>query len=158
MRRSRSPTRHHDASRSPVDRRPRDMDNQYLSDQEGYVFHICFHIFLLKVPVQLWKHQPSKIDEKSSHIYNNNINNQVCIQILRQHRAIGLPSSLWTVSSLLNLRSLFFLSISQTFFMLSFATCGIATAKSGVTYSLKLLRVGQEATGGNSLMRDPIWN
>ncbi|XP_060545163.1 regulating synaptic membrane exocytosis protein 1 isoform X19 [Pantherophis guttatus] len=35
MRRSRSPTRHHDASRSPVDRRPRDMDNQYLSDQEG---------------------------------------------------------------------------------------------------------------------------
>uniref|UniRef100_A0A8C5SYL1 Regulating synaptic membrane exocytosis 1 n=1 Tax=Laticauda laticaudata TaxID=8630 RepID=A0A8C5SYL1_LATLA len=37
MRRSRSPTRHHDASRSPVDRRPRDMDNQYLSDQEGYL-------------------------------------------------------------------------------------------------------------------------
>ncbi|XP_060545174.1 regulating synaptic membrane exocytosis protein 1 isoform X31 [Pantherophis guttatus] len=36
MRRSRSPTRHHDASRSPVDRRPRDMDNQYLSDQEGH--------------------------------------------------------------------------------------------------------------------------
>ncbi|XP_039202609.1 regulating synaptic membrane exocytosis protein 1 isoform X29 [Crotalus tigris] len=35
MRRSRSPTRHHDASRSPVDRRPRDRDNQYLSDQEG---------------------------------------------------------------------------------------------------------------------------
>nr|XP_020641509.1 regulating synaptic membrane exocytosis protein 1 isoform X7 [Pogona vitticeps] len=34
MRRSRSPTRHHDASRSPVDRRSRDMDNQYLSDQE----------------------------------------------------------------------------------------------------------------------------
>ncbi|KAM6460008.1 regulating synaptic membrane exocytosis protein 1 isoform 41-T42 [Liasis olivaceus] len=36
MRRSRSPTRHHDASRSPIDRRPRDMDNQYLSDQEGH--------------------------------------------------------------------------------------------------------------------------
>uniref|UniRef100_A0ABM5GEG0 Regulating synaptic membrane exocytosis protein 1 isoform X42 n=1 Tax=Pogona vitticeps TaxID=103695 RepID=A0ABM5GEG0_9SAUR len=35
MRRSRSPTRHHDASRSPVDRRSRDMDNQYLSDQES---------------------------------------------------------------------------------------------------------------------------
>ncbi|XP_007429413.1 regulating synaptic membrane exocytosis protein 1 isoform X2 [Python bivittatus] len=35
MRKSRSPTRHHDASRSPIDRRPRDMDNQYLSDQEG---------------------------------------------------------------------------------------------------------------------------
>ncbi|XP_063169168.1 regulating synaptic membrane exocytosis protein 1 isoform X1 [Candoia aspera] len=35
MRRSRSPTRHHNASRSPIDRRPRDMDNQYLSDQEG---------------------------------------------------------------------------------------------------------------------------
>ncbi|XP_019376023.1 PREDICTED: regulating synaptic membrane exocytosis protein 1 isoform X4 [Gavialis gangeticus] len=34
MRRSRSPTRHHDASRSPVDRRSRDMDRQYLSDQE----------------------------------------------------------------------------------------------------------------------------
>ncbi|XP_075779871.1 regulating synaptic membrane exocytosis protein 1 isoform X36 [Pelodiscus sinensis] len=34
MRRSRSPTRHHDASRSPVDRRSRDMDNQYLSDHE----------------------------------------------------------------------------------------------------------------------------
>ncbi|XP_074919866.1 regulating synaptic membrane exocytosis protein 1 isoform X13 [Chelonoidis abingdonii] len=34
MRRSRSPTRHHDASRSPVDRRSRDMDSQYLSDHE----------------------------------------------------------------------------------------------------------------------------
>ncbi|XP_044277602.1 regulating synaptic membrane exocytosis protein 1 isoform X15 [Varanus komodoensis] len=36
MRRSRSPTRHHDASRSPIDRRSRDMDNQYLSDQERH--------------------------------------------------------------------------------------------------------------------------
>ncbi|XP_062837852.1 regulating synaptic membrane exocytosis protein 1 isoform X16 [Anolis carolinensis] len=35
MRRSRSPTRHHDASRSPIDRRSRDMDSQYLSDQES---------------------------------------------------------------------------------------------------------------------------
>uniref|UniRef100_A0A6I8N8G6 Regulating synaptic membrane exocytosis 1 n=1 Tax=Ornithorhynchus anatinus TaxID=9258 RepID=A0A6I8N8G6_ORNAN len=34
MRRSRSPTRHHDASRSPVDDRSRDMDDQYLSEQE----------------------------------------------------------------------------------------------------------------------------
>uniref|UniRef100_A0A8C8VJ06 Regulating synaptic membrane exocytosis 1 n=1 Tax=Pelusios castaneus TaxID=367368 RepID=A0A8C8VJ06_9SAUR len=35
MRRSRSPTRHHDASRSPVDRRSRDMDSQFLSDHES---------------------------------------------------------------------------------------------------------------------------
>ncbi|XP_041420618.1 regulating synaptic membrane exocytosis protein 1 isoform X6 [Xenopus laevis] len=35
MRRSRSPTRHHDASRSPVDRRSRDSDSQYLSEQES---------------------------------------------------------------------------------------------------------------------------
>uniref|UniRef100_A0A8B9SE95 Regulating synaptic membrane exocytosis 1 n=1 Tax=Apteryx owenii TaxID=8824 RepID=A0A8B9SE95_APTOW len=35
MRRSRSPARHHDASRSPVDYRSRDMDSQYLSDQES---------------------------------------------------------------------------------------------------------------------------
>ncbi|XP_074751978.1 regulating synaptic membrane exocytosis protein 1 isoform X12 [Athene noctua] len=35
MRRSRSPTRHHDASRTPVDYRSRDMDSQYLSDQES---------------------------------------------------------------------------------------------------------------------------
>ncbi|XP_053142835.1 regulating synaptic membrane exocytosis protein 1 isoform X46 [Hemicordylus capensis] len=35
MRRSRSPTRHHDASRSPIDRRSRDMDSQDLSDQES---------------------------------------------------------------------------------------------------------------------------
>nr|XP_009508695.1 PREDICTED: regulating synaptic membrane exocytosis protein 1-like isoform X1 [Phalacrocorax carbo] len=37
MRRSRSPTRHHDASRTPVDyrSRDRDMDSQYLSDQES---------------------------------------------------------------------------------------------------------------------------
>ncbi|XP_075270651.1 regulating synaptic membrane exocytosis protein 1 isoform X21 [Opisthocomus hoazin] len=34
MRRSRSPTRHHDASRTPVDYRSRDMDSQYSSDQE----------------------------------------------------------------------------------------------------------------------------
>ncbi|KAM6081615.1 regulating synaptic membrane exocytosis protein 1 isoform 13-T13 [Chlamydotis macqueenii] len=35
MRRSRSPTRHHDASRTPADYRSRDMDSQYLSDQES---------------------------------------------------------------------------------------------------------------------------
>ncbi|XP_056421832.1 regulating synaptic membrane exocytosis protein 1 isoform X15 [Hyla sarda] len=35
MRRSRSPTRHHDASRSPVIHRSRDSDSQYLSDQEN---------------------------------------------------------------------------------------------------------------------------
>ncbi|XP_060091655.1 regulating synaptic membrane exocytosis protein 1 isoform X3 [Heteronotia binoei] len=35
MRRSRSPTRHHDASRSPIDRRSRDVDSLYLSDQES---------------------------------------------------------------------------------------------------------------------------
>uniref|UniRef100_A0A8C3BVC2 Regulating synaptic membrane exocytosis 1 n=1 Tax=Cairina moschata TaxID=8855 RepID=A0A8C3BVC2_CAIMO len=35
MRRSRSPTRHHDASRSSADYRSRDMDSQYLSDQES---------------------------------------------------------------------------------------------------------------------------
>ncbi|XP_018885392.2 regulating synaptic membrane exocytosis protein 1 isoform X20 [Gorilla gorilla gorilla] len=33
-RRSRSPTRHHDASRSPVDHRTRDVDSQYLSEQD----------------------------------------------------------------------------------------------------------------------------
>uniref|UniRef100_A0A8C3W3X6 Regulating synaptic membrane exocytosis 1 n=1 Tax=Catagonus wagneri TaxID=51154 RepID=A0A8C3W3X6_9CETA len=33
-RRSRSPTRHHDASRSPVDHRSRDADSQYLSEQD----------------------------------------------------------------------------------------------------------------------------
>ncbi|XP_008566738.1 PREDICTED: regulating synaptic membrane exocytosis protein 1 isoform X5 [Galeopterus variegatus] len=33
-RRSRSPTRHHDASRSPVDRRSRDVDSQYLLEQD----------------------------------------------------------------------------------------------------------------------------
>ncbi|XP_031960657.1 regulating synaptic membrane exocytosis protein 1 isoform X4 [Corvus moneduloides] len=35
MRRSRSPTRHHDASRTPIDYRSREMDSQYLSDQES---------------------------------------------------------------------------------------------------------------------------
>ncbi|KAM8777826.1 regulating synaptic membrane exocytosis protein 1 isoform 36-T36 [Rhynchonycteris naso] len=35
-RRSRSPTRHHDASRSPVDHRSRDMDSQYLSEQDRH--------------------------------------------------------------------------------------------------------------------------
>ncbi|XP_017681742.1 PREDICTED: regulating synaptic membrane exocytosis protein 1 isoform X20 [Lepidothrix coronata] len=35
MRRSRSPTRHHDASRTPVDYRSRELDSQYLSDQES---------------------------------------------------------------------------------------------------------------------------
>uniref|UniRef100_A0A8C9Q672 Regulating synaptic membrane exocytosis 1 n=1 Tax=Spermophilus dauricus TaxID=99837 RepID=A0A8C9Q672_SPEDA len=34
-RRSRSPTRHHDASRSPADHRSRDMDSQYLSEQDS---------------------------------------------------------------------------------------------------------------------------
>ncbi|KAM5284428.1 regulating synaptic membrane exocytosis protein 1 isoform 15-T15 [Hipposideros larvatus] len=34
-RRSRSPTRHHDASRSPVDHRSREMDSQYLSEQDS---------------------------------------------------------------------------------------------------------------------------
>ncbi|XP_050642399.1 regulating synaptic membrane exocytosis protein 1 isoform X22 [Macaca thibetana thibetana] len=35
-RRSRSPTRHHDASRSPVDHRARDVDSQYLSEQDRH--------------------------------------------------------------------------------------------------------------------------
>ncbi|XP_062952332.1 regulating synaptic membrane exocytosis protein 1 isoform X30 [Cynocephalus volans] len=35
-RRSRSPTRHHDASRSPVDRRSRDVDSQYLLEQDRH--------------------------------------------------------------------------------------------------------------------------
>ncbi|XP_060045951.1 regulating synaptic membrane exocytosis protein 1 isoform X41 [Erinaceus europaeus] len=34
-RRSRSPTRHHDASRSPSDYRSRDVDSQYLSEQDS---------------------------------------------------------------------------------------------------------------------------
>ncbi|XP_074189278.1 regulating synaptic membrane exocytosis protein 1 isoform X18 [Rhinolophus sinicus] len=34
-RRSRSPTRHHDASRIPVDHRSRDVDSQYLSEQDS---------------------------------------------------------------------------------------------------------------------------
>ncbi|KAM4865955.1 regulating synaptic membrane exocytosis protein 1 isoform 21-T21 [Thomomys bottae] len=33
-RRSRSPTRHHDASRSPIDHRARDVESQYLSEQD----------------------------------------------------------------------------------------------------------------------------
>ncbi|XP_069868223.1 regulating synaptic membrane exocytosis protein 1 isoform X16 [Dipodomys merriami] len=35
-RRSRSPTRHHDASRSPIDHRARDVDSQYLSEQDRH--------------------------------------------------------------------------------------------------------------------------
>ncbi|KAL2792102.1 regulating synaptic membrane exocytosis protein 1 isoform 54 [Daubentonia madagascariensis] len=35
-RRSRSPTRHHDASRSPVDHRSRDVDSHYLSEQDRH--------------------------------------------------------------------------------------------------------------------------
>ncbi|KAK7825716.1 hypothetical protein U0070_012961, partial [Myodes glareolus] len=35
-RRSRSPTRHHDASRSPVDHRSRHMESQYSSEQDRY--------------------------------------------------------------------------------------------------------------------------
>ncbi|XP_074189292.1 regulating synaptic membrane exocytosis protein 1 isoform X39 [Rhinolophus sinicus] len=35
-RRSRSPTRHHDASRIPVDHRSRDVDSQYLSEQDRH--------------------------------------------------------------------------------------------------------------------------
>ncbi|XP_060045941.1 regulating synaptic membrane exocytosis protein 1 isoform X30 [Erinaceus europaeus] len=35
-RRSRSPTRHHDASRSPSDYRSRDVDSQYLSEQDRH--------------------------------------------------------------------------------------------------------------------------
>nr|KAF6507654.1 regulating synaptic membrane exocytosis 1 [Rousettus aegyptiacus] len=34
-RRSRSPTRHHDASRSPADHRSREVDSQYLSEQDS---------------------------------------------------------------------------------------------------------------------------
>ncbi|XP_021099360.1 regulating synaptic membrane exocytosis protein 1 isoform X27 [Heterocephalus glaber] len=35
-RRSRSPTRHHDASRSPPEHRPRDVDSQYLAEQDRH--------------------------------------------------------------------------------------------------------------------------
>lgn len=46
MRRSRSPTRHHEASRSPADYRSRDMDSQYLSDQERYTVSLNLEIRL----------------------------------------------------------------------------------------------------------------
>jgi hypothetical protein len=49
-RRSRSPTRHHDASRSPVDHRARDVDTQYLSEQDRYMsklWILCSELFVL---------------------------------------------------------------------------------------------------------------
>lgn len=54
MRRSRSPTRHHDASRTPVDYRSRDMDSQYLSDQERYIVSLNLEKILeMSLPVCL---------------------------------------------------------------------------------------------------------
>lgn len=142
MRRSRSPTRHHDASRSPVDRRPRDRDNQYLSDQEGYVFYLYISI---KVPVQLWKYFLSKINEKSPHIYNSS--NQVPIQILRQSfypPLCGAFPPYWTLTV-----TVFAANFSNIFLCCLSSTWGIATARRGLTYCLKLLRIGQEATGSH---------
>ncbi|XP_066403538.1 regulating synaptic membrane exocytosis protein 1 isoform X28 [Molothrus aeneus] len=69
MRRSRSPTRHHDASRTPVDYRSREMDSQYLSDQESELLMLprakrgrsaeCLHT--IRSPVRHYKTLPPKM-------------------------------------------------------------------------------------------------
>ncbi|XP_068923139.1 regulating synaptic membrane exocytosis protein 1 isoform X7 [Petaurus breviceps papuanus] len=69
VRRSRSPTRHHDASRSPVDFRSRDMDSQYLSEQESELLMLprakrgrsaeCLHT--TRHSVRYYKTLPSKM-------------------------------------------------------------------------------------------------
>ncbi|XP_072498697.1 regulating synaptic membrane exocytosis protein 1 isoform X6 [Notamacropus eugenii] len=69
VRRSRSPTRHHDASRSPVDLRSRDMDSQYLSEQESELLMLprakrgrsaeCLHT--TRHSVRYYKILPSKM-------------------------------------------------------------------------------------------------
>ncbi|OXB62636.1 hypothetical protein ASZ78_016931 [Callipepla squamata] len=53
MRRSRSPTRHHEASRTPADYRSRDMDSQYLSDQERYI--VSLNLLEMSLFLQLLK-------------------------------------------------------------------------------------------------------
>ncbi|KFQ82198.1 Regulating synaptic membrane exocytosis protein 1, partial [Phaethon lepturus] len=77
MRRSRSPTRHHDASRTPVDYRSRDMDSQYLSDQESELLMLprakrgrsaeCLHT--IRSSVRHYKTLPPKMPllENGSH-------------------------------------------------------------------------------------------
>ncbi|KAM9006051.1 regulating synaptic membrane exocytosis protein 1 isoform 3-T3 [Sarcophilus harrisii] len=77
VRRSRSPTRHHDASRSPVDLRSRDVDSQYLSEQESELLMLprakrgrsaeCLHT--TRHSVRHYKTLPSKMPliENGSH-------------------------------------------------------------------------------------------
>ncbi|KAG9493740.1 hypothetical protein GDO78_001555 [Eleutherodactylus coqui] len=89
MRRSRSPTRHHDASRSPVIHRSRDSDSQYLSDQENDFLMLprakrgrsaeCLHTI----------RQPRKM-EKSS---NQKPNNKCAVSEVKRNHQVGSQSS-----------------------------------------------------------------
>ncbi|XP_069830710.1 regulating synaptic membrane exocytosis protein 1 isoform X9 [Dendropsophus ebraccatus] len=98
MRRSRSPTRHHDASRSPVIHRSRDSDSQYLSDQENELLMLprakrgrsaeCLHTI----------RQPRKM-EKSS---NQKANNKCAVSEVKRNHQVGSQSS--TVDSSYNRR------------------------------------------------------
>ncbi|XP_077146043.1 regulating synaptic membrane exocytosis protein 1 isoform X24 [Ranitomeya variabilis] len=89
MRRSRSPTRHHDASRSPVIHRSRNSDSQYLSDQENELLMLprakrgrsaeCLHTI----------RQPRKM-EKSS---NQKPNNKCSVSEVKRNHQVGSQSS-----------------------------------------------------------------
>ncbi|XP_073531647.1 regulating synaptic membrane exocytosis protein 1 isoform X21 [Phyllobates terribilis] len=89
MRRSRSPTRHHDASRSPVIHRSRNSDSQYLSDQENELLMLprakrgrsaeCLHTI----------RQPRKM-EKSS---NQKPNSKCSVSEVKRNHQVGSQSS-----------------------------------------------------------------
>ncbi|KAE8603202.1 hypothetical protein XENTR_v10014255 [Xenopus tropicalis] len=89
MRRSRSPTRHHDASRSPVDRRSRDSDSQYLSEQESELLMLprakrgrsaeCLHTI----------RQPRKLERSS----NQKQNRKSTVSEIERNHQLGSQSS-----------------------------------------------------------------
>ncbi|XP_068137580.1 regulating synaptic membrane exocytosis protein 1 isoform X14 [Hyperolius riggenbachi] len=90
MRRSRSPTRHHDASRSPVTHRSRDSDSQYLSDQDSELLMLprakrgrsaeCLHTI----------RQPRKLERSS----NQNQNRKSTVSEVERNHQQGSQSSM----------------------------------------------------------------
>ncbi|XP_040205872.1 regulating synaptic membrane exocytosis protein 1 isoform X14 [Rana temporaria] len=89
MRRSRSPTRHHDASRSPVTHRSRDSDSQYLSDQDSELLMLprakrgrsaeCLHTI----------RQPRKLERSS----NQKQNRKNMVSEVERNHQLGSQSS-----------------------------------------------------------------
>lgn len=73
-RRSRSPTRHRDASRSPIDQRIREVDSQCLSEQDRYFSHYDLNMTHFLCHVFIYDRYPSRAQKTVKEFHLSKLN------------------------------------------------------------------------------------